>query len=242
MHHRQLATVSLLGIFATTAFFATAAYGGAHTWDVNEVFSNHDGTIQFVEIREAAGTPNEVNVGGRPVSSDSTGNMFTIASSVVGPTSNKTLLFATAAFAALPGAPTPDQIIPAGLVPFFNINGDTVRYNPYDAFTFGAVPIDGVNSMNDGGIVAANSPTNYAGETGSVDAGQPPVPGDFDGDGDVDSDDYVNYDDCSAGPDASPAPVIPDATESDCLNAFDQDDDNDIDLQDFAAFQLGFTG
>ncbi|HNO78579.1 MAG TPA: hypothetical protein PKN33_11015 [Phycisphaerae bacterium] len=225
-----------------TGLLTTAAFGGAHTWDVNEVFSNHDGTIQFVELREANGTPNEVNVGGRPVSSDSTGNQFTIASAVASPTTNKHLLFATAAFAALPGAPTPDQIIPAGLVPFFNINGDTVRYNPYDAFTFGAVPIDGVNSMNDGGIIAANSPTNYAGVTGSVDAGPPPVPGDFDGDGDVDADDFEHYADCLDGPDATPTPDLPDATDADCIQAFDQDDDNDVDLADFASFQAAFTG
>ncbi len=236
MKRCRFAAVSMLGIFATTV------YGGAHTWDVNEVFSNHDGTIQFVEIREANGTPGEVNVGGRLVSADGTGNGFNIASSVSAPTTNKHLLFATAAFAALPGAPTPDQIIPAGMVPFFNINGDTVRYNPYDAFTFGPVPVDGINSMNDGGIVAANSPTNYAGATGSVDAGGPPVPGDFDGDGDFDIDDYENYADCLDGPDATPTPEIPDVTDADCVDAFDQDDDNDVDLADFTSLQLGFTG
>lgn len=149
---------------------ANLAWAAAHTWDVNEVFSNADGTIQFVELREANGTPNEINVGGRPISSSSFAHSFTIDSNVTSPSSNRHLLFATQAFADLPGAPTPDQIIPAGLVPFFDVTGDTVTYNPYDSFVFGPVPTDGVHSMNDGNIVAINTPTNYAGDTASVDA------------------------------------------------------------------------
>ncbi len=60
----------------TTLFTAALALGvggaavaGVHTWDVNEVFSNADGTIQFVELREAAGTANETGVGNGSLSS-----------------------------------------------------------------------------------------------------------------------------------------------------------------------------
>jgi hypothetical protein len=209
------------------------AYGGAHTWDVNEVFSNADGTVQFVELREANGTPGEVNLAGRPVTSDALGTTFVIPSNVAPPSTNKHLLLATAAFAALPGAPTPDHIIPAGSVPFFSISGDTVRYNPYDAFVFPAVPTDGINSRNrTGTAVRPNSPTNYAGQTGSVDASGPDF-GDSDGDGDVDLIDYDVFDDCIEGPD-TPA-------ESGC-EAFDSDEDTDVDLKDFSEFQVGFTG
>ncbi|MCA9244933.1 MAG: hypothetical protein KDA32_13325 [Phycisphaerales bacterium] len=181
MRRGLTATALCVGICAT-------AFGGGHTWDVNEVFSNADGTIQFVELREANGTPGEIGTGGKLVSSDGLAHSFTIASNVVAPTSNRHLLFATQSFADLPGAPTPDQIIPVGLLPFFNTAGDTVRYGAFDAFTFGAVPTDGINSMNDGGIVAANSPTNYAGQTGSVDAsgGETGCVGDLDDSGTID--------------------------------------------------------
>ncbi|MFP6607219.1 MAG: hypothetical protein VCC19_11635, partial [Myxococcota bacterium] len=50
-----------LGLWATC--HAGPALAGIHTWDVNEVFSNADGTIQFVELWEAAGGAGEVNVG-----------------------------------------------------------------------------------------------------------------------------------------------------------------------------------
>jgi hypothetical protein len=89
---------------------------------------------------------------------------------VAPPTSNKSYLLGTAGFAALPGAPTPDEIIPAGLVPFFNTAGDTVSFVGYDSWTFGAVPTNGTDSLDRLSGVGLNSPKNYAGVTGSVDA------------------------------------------------------------------------
>lgn len=164
-------TLVALGLFAVAGLPAAA---GSHTWDVNELFSNASGTIQFIELRETNGTPGETAVGGHNVTSNT--HTFTIASSVAAPTTFRHLLFATAGFAALPGAPTPDQIIPAGMVPFFSVNGDTVSYVPWDALTFfvGQLPTDGVNSMNFNFSTGPNSPTNYAGQTGSVNANTSP--------------------------------------------------------------------
>ena len=97
----------------------------------------------------------------------------------MGPTTNKFLLIATQAFADLPDAPTPDYIIPAESLPsFFSVNGDTIVYDIWDEFTFGAgvLPIDGINSLTFFFDTGPNSPTNYAGDTGSVDAGAPSIP------------------------------------------------------------------
>jgi hypothetical protein len=118
------------------------ASAGQHTWDVNEVFSNSDGTIQFVELEEVNGTPNETGVIDETLSSD-----------------------ATQGFADLPGAPTPDVIIPAGSVPFINTAGDTIDYSIYDSWTFGAIPTNGIDSLDRTSGVGASTPTNYAGET-----------------------------------------------------------------------------
>ena len=100
---------------------------------------------------------------------------FTISGTPLsGDTTNTFYLLGTAAFAALPGAPTPDAIIPAGSVPFFAQSGDTVAFGGFDTWTFGAVPTDGTNSLNRGlppsetAGNGANSPTNFAGATGSV--------------------------------------------------------------------------
>jgi len=219
-----------------------AVFAGGHTWDVYEVFSNADGTIQFIELRETGGGATENGTGGKVVSSVSTGKTFTIVGNVVGNTSLKYFLIATQSFADLPGAPTPDRIIPAGSMPFFfNVAGDQVKYSTFDTFTFGPVPTDGILSMNRVGGSQINSPTNYAGQTGSVDAsGGGDIPGDADGDGDVDLDDYYVLEDCFDGPDTAPTPTLPDVTEADCLAFFDQDDDSDIDLVDFHSFQQNF--
>ncbi len=158
---------------AATAMFASLASAGGHTWDVREVFSNADGTIQFIELREMGGGAGETGIGGKKVTSQSTGNEFTIPANVAPPTSNKTILLATTAFAALPGAPTPDHIIPAN---FFDATGDTIRFHTNDTWVIGAgqVPLDCVNSLNDGSGAAVNSPSNYAGDTGSVDCSDEP--------------------------------------------------------------------
>jgi len=155
-----------------------AATAGIHTWDVNEVFSNADGTVQFVELWEANGTPGEVGVGNGSMSSNSTS--FAIGNGAVAPpTTNKFYLIATPAFAALPGAPVPDKTIPAGSIPFFNTSGDTVAFVGVDSWTFGAVPTNGTQSLDRLTGVGTNTPTNYAGATGTVDAsggGGPNVP------------------------------------------------------------------
>lgn len=164
------AAVAALGLLCIVGPHAIA---GSHTWDVNELFSNASGTIQFIELREANGTPGETGVGGHMVTSNT--KSFTIANNVVAPTTFRHLLFATAGFVSLPGAPTPDQIMPDN---FFSVNGDTISYVPWDTLTFGPgqLPTDGINSFNRIGGVAANSPTNYAGQTGSVNANPPPPP------------------------------------------------------------------
>jgi hypothetical protein len=113
------------------------------------------------------------------MTSDVTGRRFPFPDELIGSTANKYLLLATAAFAALPGAPTPDYLIPSG---FFAMNGDTLRYSPsagYDTFTFGPgeLPTDGMRCIQltdfntDAFVTGLNSPTNYAGQSGQVVAG-----------------------------------------------------------------------
>ncbi|MEZ4279724.1 MAG: hypothetical protein R3F21_08955 [Myxococcota bacterium] len=74
-----------------------------HTWDVREVFSNHDGTIQYVELFDAgAGGTETIGVGNGTLTSSL--NTFSWTNGPVAPPTNgKSYLIATAAFAALPG-------------------------------------------------------------------------------------------------------------------------------------------
>ena len=163
------------GIVATLGLCLLAtrgAFAGAHTWRVNEVFSNADGTVQFIELRESGGGTAEVNVGGHLLTTES-GSSFLISHNVTSPTSFKSILFGTQAYDDLPNSPTPDFIIPPN---FFNVTGDSVSYDPYSTLTFPSVPTDGLLSLNADLTTGINSPTNYAGQTGSVNAAPPPTP------------------------------------------------------------------
>ncbi len=63
--------------------------------------------------------------------------------------------------------------------------------------------------------------------------------GDFDGDGDVNLNDYISFEQCLGGPDAPPG-GLPECVGL-CLDAFDEDNDTDIDLHDGGAFTRNFT-
>ncbi|MBW2725821.1 MAG: hypothetical protein JRE71_15680 [Deltaproteobacteria bacterium] len=163
---KQLRTVL---VAAATIFYAAGATAGIHTWDVVEVFSNANGTIQYVELFDFGTNGTEVNVGNGSLSSGL--HSFSWANgTVTGPTNGQSYLIATAAFAALPGAPLPDVIIPADKVPFFSKSGDTVTFGNGDALTFGPVPINGSDSFDEGPPpgVGPNTPKNYAGVQGNV--------------------------------------------------------------------------
>lgn len=60
----------------------------------------------------------------------------------------------------------------------------------------------------------------------------PRIYGDWDLDGDCDLEDYARFNECME----LPVPSVP------CLNVFDDDENDHVDLRDYAAFQLAFTG
>ncbi len=171
------------GSLVAAAAVSFPAFSASHLWDFWEIFSNEDGTIQFIEMHITTSAAQETGVGGKKISSMMTGKQFTFPGNLAGPTSFKYLLLATQSFADLPGAPTPDFIIPEN---FFATTGDTLTYHTYDTFSFtGAqLPEDCVKSLNRNKTTGVNSPTNYAGGTGSVDAC--PCVGDLDGSGAID--------------------------------------------------------
>lgn len=186
--------VMTLGVLAIPVGLAWA---GGHTWDINEVFSDPTGTVQFVEIKETGGGAGETGVNGHNITSTNPARTFLIPPPArTPPTSFKTLLFATPAFVGLPGAPTPDYVFPAGSVPFINISGaaNTVSYTPFDAWSYGAglLPLDGVHSLTRTLSTPCNSPTNYAGDTGTINLGCA-ILGDCDNSGVLDGGDIAAF-------------------------------------------------
>jgi hypothetical protein len=160
---------------------ASAASAGHHQWIISEVFSNADGTVQFVELLGTAN--NEQGINGFNVATSPTGTTGLIQTSApLGPnlpssaTAGKYLLVATNGYAALAsqqGAPAPDRVLPDN---FLEIAADTVRYAGISAtdVVYTNLPTDGIDSLdleNPGGTV--NTPENFAGATGSIDASPP---------------------------------------------------------------------
>jgi hypothetical protein len=144
-----------------------------HLWKFTEFFSNSDGTIQFIEMQECCGSDVETQMANTRIESNT--HVFPFPNHLSGPTAHRWIIIATQGFAALPGAPTPDYIMPDR---FFEPSGDTLRYRfGTDIVTLqtGQLPLDGVHSIDrDLGTnqlsVIVNNPINFAGDEGSVTA------------------------------------------------------------------------
>jgi len=158
-----------LGILLTLAglVLAPAAQAGHHLWKLTEAFSNSSGTVQFVELFCPATGENSVG----PFTVTSNTNTFNFVTNLpAGTTANTWLLIATSGFQSLPGGVTPDYILPSN---FFNTGGGTLNYAGIDAWAYGAVPTDGVHSLARDGSTQVNSPTNFLGQSGSVNLAAP---------------------------------------------------------------------
>ena len=154
-----------------------SARGGSHLWVINEVFSDADGTIQFVEMYNCCEPMEIYLVPDKYVHSHTTLKQFFFDANLAEDTTDRYILLATAGFAALPGAPTPDHIMEDN---FFDLTADTVEWwmYPLSVLVFGAgqLPTDGLLSLNRDGSTGVNSPTNFQSESGSVNvSGSPPT-------------------------------------------------------------------
>jgi hypothetical protein len=171
---RRVAALTV-GLFSLV--FVSAASAGIHTWRFSEAFSNADGSIQFVELVDQGTGGFETGVGGGTLSS--TLQTYILAEgAVAAPTNGRHYLIATQSFADLPGAPVPDAIIPLSNIPFFSAAADVLGFSVSPGLTVTGAPTNGTDSVHVsysglvavGQSVAVNSPTNYAGATGSVNA------------------------------------------------------------------------
>jgi hypothetical protein len=175
---RVLALVACLLVSAASR----PALAAFHLWDVKEVFSNHDGTVQFIELFTTFSS--ELFLDNHTLTATSDGNVvnFTLDHDLTGSTASKHLLFATAGFAALAGGVAPDYTpLPAN---FFNPNATsiTIDFAGVDSITFSGatLPTDGVNSLTDLSpagaqslVATVNSPTNFNGTVGSINVPEP---------------------------------------------------------------------
>ncbi len=154
---------------------ATSAQASFHLWQITQLYSDPTGTVQFIELTNG-NFDGENLLMGHTITSNT--NSYTFPSNLPFNTANHHCLIATPGYVAITGAPAPDYVLSTNN--FFSVTSDTINYAGVNMLTFtaGQLPTDGVNSLNRAYnsttlFVAPNSPTNFAGDTGSV---SPPPP------------------------------------------------------------------
>jgi len=168
------------------------AHAAFHFWNVKEVFTNASGSVQFVEMFDNVGGETAVN--GFSLTANSDGNIktFTFPTNLSLNTPGH-LLIATTGFGSLPGGVTPDFTFSQGGVSgtFFNPNATNLSFSfngsgDSMSFTGASLPKDGVNALTDANAsvgptpvtnlsAGTNSPTNLAGNSGSVNLAPEPA-------------------------------------------------------------------
>ncbi len=158
-------------VFCASTMFATPASASAHLWNLQELYSNSSGTLQFIELFTTSTgqsnfvTPRSIAVSNVGATLTNTYNVLPLVT-LPGSTANRSLLFGTAGIQAA-GGPAPDFIIPNG---FLFTAGGSINYFGAGDGPYTSLPTDGIASRIWGGSSnnAINSPTNYAGQTGVV--------------------------------------------------------------------------
>ncbi|HEY3179657.1 MAG TPA: sialidase family protein [Casimicrobiaceae bacterium] len=148
---------------------ASVARADFATFVIDEVYSNADGSVQYVVLREAQGVNGGNLLAGRTLTATHAGvsKAFMFPTDLpTATTANQRVLIGSNGFAALsPIAPDyqmPDRFLPT--------DGGTVTYAGVDQITYAALPVDGSNALRRSGAVGANLATNFAGQTFAVPA------------------------------------------------------------------------
>ncbi|HXS51781.1 MAG TPA: hypothetical protein VN782_04560 [Usitatibacter sp.] len=154
-----------------------------HLWTITQLYSNADGSVQFIELQALAG--GEEFLAGHTIVSAQGGSShsFMFPANLPGDTATtmtegggyygggsmtttyRTMLIATQGFAALNGV-RPDYVVPNG---FLFTSGGTLTYGEgADVMTYGALPTDGKMALYRNGMPGVNLPQNFAGDAASI--------------------------------------------------------------------------
>jgi hypothetical protein len=155
-----------IAALAACAWPAQAAF---HLFRIEQVFSNADGSVQYVVLREATGSNGEsfwagqmletVNMAGARKQLQFTSNLPSTA------TASRSVLIATPGFAAL-GLVTPNYTIPARFIP---TDGGTLNFAfGTDQIALPPLPVDGATAVDRNGTPIPATPRNFANATATM--------------------------------------------------------------------------
>jgi Ca2+-binding RTX toxin-like protein len=133
-----------------------------HQWEITEVYSNEDGSMQFIELFTTGS--NERFIADHTITfNPDTGDTrtYTVPTDLTSGTAGKRLLFATEAFSDVVDA---DFILPDGFLD--PDGGNLIVFGvTVDSLDFDALPLTGTQSLNGSGGVVTYSPTNFVGDS-----------------------------------------------------------------------------
>ena len=120
IHHRApwRRLVSVAVLVSSALLHGSAALASFQTWRIESLYSNADGTVQYIVLRESAGSNNEKFLAGHALTLTRAGinRTFTFVLDLpTNATANARVLVATQGFADLHRV-APDYVLPAGFL------------------------------------------------------------------------------------------------------------------------------
>jgi hypothetical protein len=171
----------LLRFFLVILLLSGDAHATFHLWRITQLYSNADGSVQFIELEALAA--NQQFLTGHTITSSQGSNTHTYTFTQPLPgdtaetmggggyggygmvTSYKMMLIGTQGFAALNVVP-PDYVVPNGFL--FTTNGTVNWGDGSDVFSYASLPTDGRLALNRSGSATTNAPMNFDGQMGTV--------------------------------------------------------------------------
>ncbi|HVO90001.1 MAG TPA: hypothetical protein VMV45_15785 [Casimicrobiaceae bacterium] len=145
------------------ALLAIPAHASFHLFVIDQVYSNSDGSVQYIVMREASGANGENFWSGNTIATTNSAGVqksFRFPSNL--PSSNtasRSVLIGTAAFGAVSGV-APDYTIPERFIP---VDGGSLSYaSGTDRINLPALPIDGFSAINRNGTPVPATPRNFS--------------------------------------------------------------------------------
>ena len=146
-----------------------SAHASFQSWTIDEAYSNADGTLQYIVLKESLGMDGAGNLAGLTLSSTHSGAQKSWLFGLDLPhanTANRRVLIATQALAAS-GLITPDYVIPDR---FLATDEGSVHFAGVSSLGWANLPTDGVDALFTIRGPGPNVATNFSGQSVSVPA------------------------------------------------------------------------
>jgi PEP-CTERM motif len=157
-----------LAILALAVFVPSgAAQASFHRWRIAEVFSNADGTIQYIELSTTISGQQFLS-GHFIRTQDADGvviNNYNFPTNLAAGTANKTFLLGTQLFSDLNGVVDPDYLIPDNFMDVFQLAGQDLNFIGVQLFGLENLLANPGSALRANGSSAAPTPVNYAGQS-----------------------------------------------------------------------------